>query len=203
MASLLLSIAILFCSQAFGAKILIATVAQVKNHVITSREVEIHQELDRIFGKRFEKLSDEDPEEQVIREWLLFYEASTFYNSPVNASQSRKLFNLAKQRLANSKKWRRLSVTEKELNEKVKRRLEAERLYQFKKKASVLPVSQSEIEVEYTQNRIRYGNQSFEEAKDKIRQAKVDANLNRRMEQWFQVLSQKYKVQRFSKFNRL
>ena len=58
-----------------------------------------------------------------------------------------------------------------------------------------------EIESEYNQNRIRYGNQSFEEVKDKIRNNRINENLDNRLSQWFVVLEKKYKVQRFSKFN--
>lgn len=194
---------ILIIPQIAFSKILIATVAQVKSHVITSREVAIHKSIDNVLGKRLANFSDEGPEEQVIREWLLFFEASTFYNTKVQNKKVSEYLGVAKKRLGKSGKWKKLSVSESEMKEKIRRRLEANRLYNFKKKASILPVSLAEIETEYTQNRIRYGNQSFEEVKDKIRKNKIDMNLKRRMEQWFQVLEQKYKVQRFSKFNPL
>lgn len=185
------------------AKILIATVAQVKNHVITSREVAVHKQLDGVLGKRFENFTEGSETEEVIREWLLFLEASTFYNSKVSDKRVEKHIGLAKTRLGNSKEWQRLGVTGSELRQKVQRRLEANRIYTFKKKASVLPVSLSEIETEYSQNRIRYGNESFDEVKEKIRQNKVEQNLQTRMEQWFTILERKYKVQRFTSFSEL
>ncbi len=182
------------------AKILIATVAQVKNEVITSRDVAIHKQTEKVLDTRLQQLSEEGPEEEVINEWLLFFEASTFYNTRVDGQEVNKLVQLAKQRLANSKPWKNLAVTDKELREKISHRLEADRLYQFKKKASVLPPSQTEIETEYSQNRVAYGNQSFNEVKEKIRKNKEEENLQKRMKQWFEVLEKKYKVQRFSSF---
>ena len=73
--------ALFLVNVVFAGEILIATVAQVKNHVITSREVQIHFLLNQTLGNKKEFFKDENPVEQIIREWLLFYEASTFYNS--------------------------------------------------------------------------------------------------------------------------
>ena len=52
-------------------------------------------------------------------------------------------------------------------------------------------------------DRIRYGNMKFEEAKNQIRKNKIKDNLQDRLEQWFVVLEKKYKVQRFSKYNKV
>ena len=199
-----LSILLLLSLQGFFAhsKVLIVTMAQVKSHVITSREVEIHSMLDKALGNRFKNFKAAKPVEQIIREWLLYYEASTFYNTPIDKTKINKSILSANERLKKSVKWKDLSISSGELREKLKRRLEADRLYLFKKKASVLPVSSSDVETEYIQNRIRYGNLSFEEVKEKIRKNKIDKNLHARLEQWFLVLEKKYKVQRFSKFNK-
>lgn len=183
-----------------SAKILITTVAKVKNHVITSREVGIHKNLEKALGPLLDRFSRDSVEEQIIQEWLLFFEASTFYNSQVKSSKVTSVLAQAQKRLRQSKDWQRLKVMPHELREKVQRRLEAERLFRFKKKASVLPVSPSEIETEYTQNRIRYGSQTLAEVKEKIRQNKIEEDLQSRMSQWFKILEDKYKVQRFTKF---
>ncbi len=188
----------------FGhCKILIATVAQVKNHVITSREAAIHKEVKKALGQVIQDSSDEGAIEEVIREWLLFLEASTFYNSEISQARIDEKWKQAKDKLAKQSDWQTLGVSGAELKEKIRRRLEAHRIYTFKKKASVLPVSLSEIETEYSQNRIRYGNESFDEVKEKIRKNKVEKNLQTRMQQWFSVLERKYKVQRFSKFSEI
>ncbi len=184
-------------------KILIATVAQVKNHVITSREVSIHKELDQVLGKKFEDFTDGNSTEEVIREWLLYFEAISFYNNKITDSRLSESLQRAQTRLVKSSGWKKLGVTGQELKNKIRRRMEADRIYTFKKKASVLPVSLSEIETEYTQNRMGYGNESFDEAKEKIRKKKTDQNMKTRMGQWFNVLERKYKVQRFSKFSEL
>ena len=82
----------------------------------------------------------------------------------------------------------------------MKRRLEAAKIFSFKKKASILPVSLSDMQTEYNQNRVNYGNLKFEEVKEKIRKIKTEENLQKRLKQWFSVLEKKYKVQRFSNF---
>ncbi len=196
----------LFCLSVPGfgqCKILIATVAQVKNHVITSREAAIHKAVEKALGHAIQDSTDEGAIEDVIREWLLYLEASTFYNSQISQSRIDDKWKTAKDKLAQQEGWQSLAVSGTELKEKIRRRLEANRIYTFKKKASVLPVSLSEIETEYSQNRIRYGNESFDDVKEKIRKNKVEKNLQTRMQQWFSVLERKYKVQRFSKFSEI
>ena len=184
-----------------AGEILIDTVAQVKNHVITSREVQIHYLLDKSLGSQKDYSESNNPVEQNIREWLLFYEARAFYNNKLPAYEKQKAVNKAINKLSKMKDWKQLGVTQKELSEMIERRLEARRLYTFKKKAAVLPVSPADVEAEYTQNRIRYGTLKFEEVKDKIRHKKIQENLEGRLAQWFQVLERKYRVQRFAKFN--
>lgn len=179
------------------AKVLIVTLAQVKNHVITSREVEIHQQVEKLLGERFKDIKGETPLEQVIKEWLLFYEAEGFYNTPVQNSEVEKKLNEILAKKKSDSHWQSLAVQNSELKEKVRRSLEADRLYVFKKKASVLPVGIGEVETEYSQNRIRYGNMTFDQVKDQIRDNKIQENLLERMKQWFVVLERKYKVQRF------
>lgn len=187
-------------SVSLPAKVLIATVAQVKNHVITSREVDIQASVEKALGQNFSHLSAQKPEEQLIRDWLLFFEASAFYNTGPKPEDVKKLLKLAHKKLDSKKSWKALAVTEKELKEKIVHLMQAERIYLFKRKASVLPVSLSEIENEYSQNRVKYGNQTFDEAKDNIRKIITEENLQKRMEEWFSVLEKKYKVQRFSQY---
>lgn len=175
------------------------TIAQVQSHVITQREVKIHQLVNKTLGSRLEGLDQVKPVEQVVREWLLFYEASNFYNTELDGTKYQKELSNAQNKLAKSKLWQDLGVTKKELQDKIKRRLEAERLYLFKKKASILPVSRVELETEYTQNKIKYGNLTYEQVESQIRNNKVKENLSKRLNQWFTVLENKYKVQRFSK----
>ena len=201
MRSILLTLIIFVSLSVSAGEILIATVAQVKNHVITSREVQIHFLLDKSLGVRREYFNDKNPVEQIIREWLLYYEATSFYSDRLSQRVKNKEASRARAKLGKLKPWRALDVTSTELSEMISRRLEAERLYLFKKKASVLPVAQSEVETEYNQNRIRYGSLSFDEVKGKIRNQKVQKNLQDRLSQWFQVLEKKYRVQRFAKYN--
>ncbi len=188
-------------ASSLSAETLIRTIGQVQNHVITSREIEIHKLVMGILANDFQDLKVKDPAEQIIREWLLYLEASSFYNNKISNKKLDRLVSKVKSDLK-SKAWLKQGIQLGEVREKIKRRLEADRLYLFKKKASVLPVSNAEIETEYTQNRVKYGNFEFEEIKDKIRDNKIEENLQMRLEQWFQVLEKKYRVQRFSQLKK-
>ena len=190
----------LYISLGWGNQILVATVAQVRNHVITSRELSIHVALEKILGSRLDRAKVNQPLELLIREWLLFYEAKSFYNNSISNSELESDFKKAVEGLKKSGSWQELAIGQDEVREKIARRKEADRLYLFKKKASVLPVSLAELEAEYTQNRVRYGTAPFTEVREKIRQIKAEENLKQRLEQWFQILEKKYSVQRFTKY---
>ncbi len=190
---------LLFVGLQASSKVLISTVAQVKNHVITSREVEINKTISRYLGNHLEGLSREDDTEYVIKIWLLYLEASGFYTTPLPPTQIQARLSDLEKKVNQSKAWKELQVTEQELKEIMTRRLEAERIYLFKRKASVLPVSPSEIDGEFRQNRVRYEGKTLDEVREEIRQMKTMDNLSQRMQQWFVVLESKYKVQRFSK----
>ncbi len=193
----------LFClfillSTSAQSKILISTVAQVKNQVITSREVDINKSLNRILGNPLEGLQKEDDTEHTIKIWLLYLEATSFYSSKLGPSQIQAALSDLEPKIKKNKSWPKLQVSNSELKSLIERRLEAERMYLFKRKASVLPVSASEIEGEYRQNRVRYEEKSLDDVREEIRKEKTMTNLNDRMNQWFVVLENKYNVQRFS-----
>lgn len=191
----------LLLSRASGGEIVVATVAQVKNHVITTREVQIHYVLDRLLKHDLYLQDDKDPVEQLIHEWLLYFEAKEFYTTPLSPlTVINKLQKISPQ-LSGVKGWDKLDVTQSELLEIMKRKMEARRLYAFKKQASILPVADAEVESEYKQHRVRYGTLTLPEVKEKIRQRRTAENLNQRLINWFAVLEKKYRVQRFAKYN--
>lgn len=178
-----------------------ATVGQVKNHVLTTREVQMHYVIDRLLKYDLYLESNKDPVEQLIYEWLLYFEASEFYTSPLGADLVNEQLQSLRPALKKVKGWDELDVSDDELRGLVKHKMEARRLYAFKKKASILPVSDAEVEAEYKQNRIRYGTLSLAEVKEKIRNRKTNENLEQRLTNWFAVLEKKYRVQRFAKYN--
>lgn len=197
---LILFLCFLSSKASLAGPTLIATIAQVRNHVITSRELAIHEALDKVLGSRSDRTKLDQPLELLIREWLLFYEAKSFYNNPVALSEIESDFKEAVAGLKRAGSWQKLAMSKDEIRQKIIRRLEADRLYLFKKKASALPVTLSELESEYAQKKILYGSAPFSEVREKIRQDKAEENLNQRLEQWFQILEKKYNVQRFAKY---
>ena len=195
-------VSLLFSIQSlFAGEIIIATAAQVRDHVITTREVKIQYVLDRALERDWYVENGRDPVEQLVREWLLYFEANGFYNSKLPEQRTSDLYQRLLPVLAKVKGWKELEVSSNELKGFLRRKLEADRLYKFKKKASRLPVSDSEVEAEYKQNRIRYGTSELVEVKEKIRMRKSKENLHQRLVNWFAVLETKYKVQRFAQYN--
>ncbi len=180
------------------SEVLVTALAQVKDHVVTTRETAIHEALVSALGYDFgspEKISSRD---QVVREWLLFYEALGFYSHPVKDSEQIKKWKLAKDLSMQSGVWRKLEMSDDELKEKVRRHMEVQRLYDFKKKASKTPVSVIEIENEYRQNQKHYQSMNVDKAKNKIHKYLEQKKTAKQLNEWFRVLEQKYKVRYFS-----
>ena len=186
-----------FLNPCFG-KVLIVALAQVKDHVITSREIDIHKALNPVLGYDFEGFKKISFRDQVVKEWLLFYEALGFYSHPVKDSKQMEKWKQAKRRAVQSGVWRRFKMNDDELREKVKRHLEAKRLYGFKKEASKLPISSFEIENEYKQNKKRYRSMEPDKVKAQISKNLERKKLREHLSDWFGVLEQKYKVRYFS-----
>ena len=192
---------LLFSAELFAGEIIIATVAQVKNHVITTREVKIQYVIDRALKRAPYFRTKREPVEQLIREWLLYFEAMDFYSNRLMSDKVTQTMNELAQWLPKVDGWKELQVSNSELRKFVAAKLEADRLFDFKQKASTLPVSESEIESEYKQNRVRYGTQPLKEVREKIRSQKTRESLERRLSNWFAVLEKKYNVQRFVEYN--
>jgi len=197
--STLLSLSL--CFSLFAGEILLATIAQVKNHVITTREIQMHYILDKLLGNKPYLDQQKDPVESLISEWLLVFEARDFYDKPMSNDVVLGKVKALMPKLKAVKGWDQLVVSETELRGMVLRKLEARRLFEFKRKASRLPVSDSEVEVDYKQNRIRYGTTEFAKVKEDIRSRKAEENMKLRLGNWFTVLAKKYRVQRFAEYN--
>ena len=93
--------------------------------------------------------------------------------------------------------WKKLKIKDEELKEKIKRNLEANRIYRFKKKASVLPVSSVEVENEYMENQKKYKSFQKGKAELQIRKSLEQKNIKKQLGNWFNFLEQKYKVRYF------
>ena len=118
MARILCVLLLLVGGEVYG-KILISTLSQVKNHVITTRERGIHELFSQAMAGEFQNFSSENVEEQMVREWLLYFEASTFYNNKVEKGQVTSQVEKLAELLSGKASWTRLSVTRGELVEKV------------------------------------------------------------------------------------
>lgn len=185
-----------------GGEIILATVATVDGDVLTTRDVQIFQVLNQLMGYKPVRKATTDPIESLIEERLLLKEAKAFYGSQEVRESVGNVLDDVKKKLKDVKGWGELGVTSQELRSIVTDKLKARRLVRFKKDSSRLPVTESEVQAEYKQNRIFYGSRSFDEVKEEIRAQKFQENFTDRIESWFQVLFKKYRVQRLTSHSR-
>ena len=178
-------------------KTLIRALARVKDHVITTREVAVHKAVRPFLDDHFLENLKKNTEKQLITEWLLFYEALDFYSQPIEVPEENKIWRKAKKQMLRSGNWKKFKIKDGELREKIKRNLEANRIYQFKKKASILPISSVEIENEYMEDQEKYKSFQKDKAELQIRKDLEQKNIEKQLDNWFNFLEQKYKVRYF------
>lgn len=181
------------------------TVGQVKEHVVTSREVLINQALElSLFPANKNKLQVEVESQgfakevgNILLEWMVFMEAKSVSADPPPVKEISLAIDKAKASLNQKDEWRRLKVTAAEMQLAVERKLTAQKFIQFKVDTSVVPVTDTEAEKYFETNRARFGNLPFEKFKDNIKTFLNRQQVDQRLKDWFEVLQAKYSVRNF------
>lgn len=193
---------------AFGAgRIISSAVGRVQDHVLTSREVQIHQTLegalaktsaDKIkISKDFDSPSFAKLVTSALLEWVVFLEAknvSAINLEATEVSRSEIAVNPTLNRLAD---WKKLKVSNSELRSALERKLLAKKFIRFRADSSVVPVTDAEAQKYFEQNRSKFGNVGYEKFAANIKTFLTKQQVEKRLKDWFEVLQAKYKVRNF------
>lgn len=178
------------------------TVGQVADQVITSRTVQINAGLEQALYQRKGKvqipamnsMAFKKEVSATLLEATVFMESKNFKLAQVKNSEVNKAIADATRRLAASSTWKALEVQSSEVREAVERKLQAKKFIRFKADSSVVPVTNSEAQEYFDKNRLKFGDLPFENFKENIKAYLSRQQVEQRLRDWFEVLQNKYDV---------
>ena len=185
-----------------AATMVLKTVGQVADQVITSRTVQINAGLEQALYKRKGKVEIPKMDSMAFKkevsttllETTVFMESRNFKLAQVKASEVNKASADALKKLARVPAWKALEVQAPEVRKAILRKLRAKKFIRFKADSSVVPVTNSEAREYFDKNRLKFGDLPFENFKENIKAYLSRQQVEQRLRDWFEVLQNKYNV---------
>ncbi len=190
-------------------------VAQVSNHVITSREVLISNVIDQalllplpqkgVVLERKDWLLKQDSEAfqktlaQILLEMVVQAEAENFSVGQVTEAELMARNQHLETQIAGWKGWQQLEVSDAEIRQALNRKIRARNFLKFKTETTGVQISDDEAKIFYDKNRVKFGNMSFSQFKDSIKEVLAQEQLQDKLKDWFDILKRKYRVKYLGK----
>ena len=181
-------------------------VAQVGEHIVTSREVYLFYALNQMLDglaldpKVLNIESDEFAREirNTLRDWCVFLEARAFQAVPVFEEDVQKNYSQLIVKKWMSHPWQKqYEYSTQELRHNLVRVMQARQLLQFRSQASSILVSDSDAQKYYEENRFKFGDAKLESVKDNIKAFLAKNQAERRMYDWVELLRTKYQTKNY------
>lgn len=188
-------------------KLVSEAVAQVGQHVVTSREVLISYIIDQALSQK--KIENMDRSSwllrgrevefqkhltQVLLESVVQLEAENFSVGDVTVEETQKQAKLLNEMVKGWSGWTGLEVTTAEAEQAITRKMRAKNFLKFKLETSGVQISDEEARSFYEKNRVKFGNQPFSQFKDGIKEILAEEHMQERLKDWFDILKRKYRV---------
>lgn len=198
-----------FLSSTVLANVVLKSVGQVGQRIITSREVQISAVIESILQQqKNDKIEVRIPD---IKSATFQIELSRVLLE-ISADNESKLFNvidLTEIEVANSVElvtkatsqnadWKKLDVQIMEINEVLKRKLSAKKFIRFRTSSMSSIVTDAEALQYYENNRLKFGSLPYDGFKDNIKSFLSQQILEERLRSWFDVLKKKNKARSFN-----
>lgn len=197
----------LFGGLSASAKVITSAVGRVKDHIVTSREVQINHTLDQALGTdKIDRIKvPRDPDSasfaklvtSVLLEWVVHYEAKNMAVANISSTEIASSLTTVKGRLSKVDAWKSLRVGNQELEVMLERKLQAKKFIRFRADSSVMPVSDTEAQRYFEANRLKFGDLPFDNFRGQIKNFLSRQQVERRLKDWFEVLQTKYQVRNF------
>ncbi len=186
------------------AELISTGVGVVRGRVVTSREVQMQNLLEAVLysktpvkelrllaldSKAFSKATQDS-----LLETVVAMEAQSFNVIQLGPGEVKDAEKKALKTLKNTGAWKTLEVAPHELEDGLKRKLQAKKFVQFRAQSSVLPVTDSEAQRYYNENPLKFDGLPFENLKENIKTLLGRAQVDRRLKDWYDVLLNKYQV---------
>jgi hypothetical protein len=189
------------------AKLVTTAVGQVKDHIVTSREVLMNQAIEQALSStkadQIKILKDPDSPAfakqvtAVLLEWVVHYEARNMAVADITAGEVSAAEAQVKAKLGKSATWKELGTNTQEVQKLITRKLQAKKFIRFRADSSVVPVSDPEAQRYFEQNRMKFGALPFDNFRANIKTFLAKQQVERRLKDWFEVLQAKYQVRNF------
>ena len=176
-------------------------VGSVSDQVVTAREVKIATLVDHFLFSNREALGKIDDEVyHVLLEIAVAMESKPFSidvtDEEIAQSEKKVLASASATSVKGS--WDNLDPERKELRTILGFKIKARKFIEFKNKASVLSVSDSDAMQYFEKNKKKFGSAPFSQFKDTIKSVLSQQQAEGRMKDWFVVLQKKYKIRKIA-----
>lgn len=199
-----LPITFLLLTSLAHSELISTGIGLIRGQVVTSREVQIQNHLEialnekdpadhlrllAVDSKAFAKVA-----QNVLLESVVSLEGQNFNVIQVSSEEISTAQKKVLKTLKESQSWKSLEVSGRELENGLQRKLQGKKFVQFRAQSSVLPVTDTEAQRYFNENRLKFGNLPFENFKENIKSFLSRTQVDRRLKEWYEVLLSKYQV---------
>lgn len=194
---------------AFGqSRVVTQSAGRTTDHVVTTREVIINSAVEDVLfrgpgavkGLRARHVGSPEFNRElnsVLLEWAIYKEALTFTAGTVSQAEKRSAISRINSQLGGQGFWRAMEVQEVELVDLVDRKLRSKNFVNFKVESVSNPPSEAEMRSYFDSNLLQFEDKPFEEFRESIRQYLIRQNADRRLRDWYELLSERNNIRNF------
>lgn len=206
--TLISSVWILSSSSGLAVEAVVSsTVGRVGSYVVTSREVKMAGALDQWLLVKNQKsvkpstdwiLESFNQEAfkttlaEIMTEAMVTLEADNFGIAEASADEVKKISNPFMEDMRGLKEWKKIGVTQAEIESMIVRRLRAKAFLKFRTESEGIKISESEIKDFYQKNRIKLGSLPLEQVQAAIHEHLLRQRQEEKLKDWFENLRKKY-----------
>ncbi|NUN07491.1 MAG: hypothetical protein HUU57_17235 [Bdellovibrio sp.] len=200
---------LLLLSFSSSAAVLVtATVGQVSDYVVTSREVQISAVIESILYPpkvgskavpelRLGQEAFRGAVTSVLLESVVALEAENFNVATISESNLQAALVRVEKATAGKAFWTELDVSPAELKKFMVRKLTAKGFMKFKTNSMASIITDQDAQAYFDKNRVKFGASTFESFRDNIKAFLAQQQLEDRLRSWFEVIKRKYKVRNY------
>lgn len=180
-------------------------VGMAGDQVVTSREVQIVNLLEKALSNSSEDLKVINYDDskfnleitQVLLEIVVMNESLVFEMNQVKEEEFKESQQNVSKRLSSLADWKKLQVSNVELEKFLRRKMIAKRFIKIKSDSMKGFISDQEAKDYFEKNRLKFGQVPFSQFKENIKTFLAQQQLEERLTSWFEVIKKKYKVRNY------
>ena len=180
-------------------------VGMAGDQVVTSREVQIVNLLEKALSNSSEDLKVINYDDskfnleitQVLLEIVVMNESLVFEMNQVKEEEFKESQQNVSKRLSSLADWKKLQVSNVELEKFLRRKMIAKRFIKIKSDSMKGLISDQEAKDYFEKNRLKFGQVPFSQFKENIKTFLAQQQLEERLTSWFEVIKKKYKVRNY------